>query len=127
MVRRDSTVEVFGLAGGKGPAYAHYIVSQEELLGHGRLYARIILPPGSSVGWHQHVNETEPYYILKGKADFIDNDRKVTQVTAGDVCLIKPGDFHSLENNYDADVEFMALVYNDEGFLYDENGKLSQK
>lgn len=126
MVRRDSVVEVFGLAGGKGPAYVHHIVSQKELMGHGRMYAKVILPPGSSVGWHQHVNETEPYYILKGEADFIDTDRKVTRVKAGDVCVIRPGDFHSLENNSGADVEFMALVYNADEYLYDENDRLTK-
>nr|MBQ6739973.1 hypothetical protein [Synergistaceae bacterium] len=67
MVRRENLVEVNGLAGGKGVARVHHIVSLEELLGHGRLYARVILPPGASVGWHQHVRDTEPYYILSGE------------------------------------------------------------
>jgi len=29
------------------------------------------------------------------------------------------GQFHSLENNSDSDVEFMALIYNEAGFLYE--------
>lgn len=118
MIRKANIVEVNGLAGGKGPVYLHHIISKEEMLGHGRLYARVILPPGSSVGWHQHEHDTEPYYILKGEADFIDNDRSVTKVGPGDCCIIKVGQFHSLENNSNEDVEFMALIYNEEGFLY---------
>ncbi|MDO4556992.1 MAG: cupin, partial [Lachnospiraceae bacterium] len=74
MIRKADIKEVEGLAGGKGPARVHHIISQEELMGHGRFYAKVVLPPGSSVGWHQHLKETEPYYILKGEADFIDND-----------------------------------------------------
>ena len=50
MVRRENAVEVQGIAGGKGPAHVYHILSKEELLGHGRLYARIVLPPKSSVG-----------------------------------------------------------------------------
>ena len=74
MVRKENTVAVEHLGGGKGTAYVHHIISKEEFLGHGRMYARVVLPPGASVGWHQHVHDTEPYYILKGQADFIDND-----------------------------------------------------
>ena len=82
-------------------------------------FAKVVLPPGTSVGWHQHVHDTEPYYILKGQADFIDNDKSVTKVGPGDCCIIQVGQFHSLENNSDEDVEFMALIYNEPGFLYE--------
>lgn len=119
MVRKENIVAVEHLGGGKGTAYVHHIVSKEELLGHGRMYAKVVLPPGTSVGWHQHVHDTEPYYILKGQADFIDNDKSVTKVGPGDCCLIEVGQFHSLENNSDEDVEFMALIYNEKGFLYE--------
>lgn len=119
MVRKEQVEMVNGLAGGKGPAKVCHVVTRDELMGHGRMYARVILPPGSTVGWHQHKHDTEPYYILKGEADFIDNDHSVTKVHAGDVCLIKVGQFHSLENNSDSDVEFMALIYNEPGYLSD--------
>ena len=56
MIRKDNVLEVEHLGGGKGTAYVHHIVSKEELLGHGRLYAKVVLPPGASVGWHQHVH-----------------------------------------------------------------------
>lgn len=115
MIRREKLVEANGLAGGKGTARLYHVVSGEELLGHGRLYARVVLAPGSSIGWHQHVHDTEPYYILKGEGDFIDNDKSVTHVKAGDVCLIKVGEWHSIENNSNADLEFMALIYNEAG------------
>ena len=67
MVRKENTVAVEHLGGGKGTAYVHHIISKEEFLGHGRMYAKVVLPPGASVGWHQHVHDTEPYYILKGQ------------------------------------------------------------
>ncbi|MGI6094962.1 MAG: cupin domain-containing protein [Lachnospiraceae bacterium] len=113
MIRKANIVEVEHLGGsGKGTATVHHIVSKDELLGHGRMYAKVVLPPGASVGWHTHVNETEPYYILKGHPTFVDNDGSRTEVGPGDCCVIEVGHSHSLENNTDSDVEFMALIYN---------------
>lgn len=112
MVRREQIREAANLEGGKGKAFICQIVTPQELHGSAKLYAKVVLPPGSSVGWHRHVRATEPYYILKGQADFIDNDRSVTKVGPGDCCLIEEGQYHSLENNYGEDVEFMALIVN---------------
>ena len=112
MVRKERRVPVEHLRGGRGTVTVCHLLEPEELYGHGTMYARVILPPGTSVGWHTHVGNTEPYYILKGQADFIDDDRSVTRVGPGDVCLILPGQSHSIENNSDADVELMALIYN---------------
>ena len=120
MVHEVKGGEAENLAGGKGKAMRYVIVPPEELNGHGRLYARIVLAPGSCVGWHQHVNDTEPYYILRGEGDFIEgdseNERRVTHVHAGEVCVIRVGQWHSLENNSDGELEFIALIYNKPGY-----------
>ncbi|WP_328598752.1 cupin domain-containing protein [Pseudoramibacter porci] len=63
--------------------------------------------------FHQHIHETEPYYILSGEGTFIDNDQSKTLVHAGDTCTIEPGQWHSMENNSSEDLIFMALIYND--------------
>ena len=122
MVRHEVLEETEKLVGGKGKAHKYYVVSKEELLGHGRQYARVVLDPGSSVGWHQHVNDVEPYYILSGEGDFIegnsqDGEKIRTHVKSGDVCIIDVGQWHSLENNSDKPLEFMALIYNKAGYL----------
>ena len=122
MVRHEKYVEVEGLAGGKGKARRFEIVSKDELNGHGRLYAHVFLAPGSYIGWHQHVRDTEPYYILSGEGDFYegsseDGERIKTHVTAGDVCVIPVGGWHSLENNSDRELEIIALIYNEPGYL----------
>ncbi len=112
MVRHEEMKIKEHLGGGTGigPAYMYEIVGKEGLLGHGRLFSKIVLPPGSTIGWHQHVGETEPYYILSGEGDFIDTDGTVTKVHAGDICTINVGDHHSLENNSDGDLTLIALV-----------------
>jgi quercetin dioxygenase-like cupin family protein len=114
MVRKETYEVAEKLGGeGKGKAYIYHIVNEEDLYGHGKMYAKIVLPPGSSVSWHQHVHETEPYYILSGEGLFTDNDKTVTKVHAGDICTILPGQCHSLENASDEDLVFIALIYND--------------
>lgn len=113
MVRKARVVTVEGLRDGKGSVEIHHFVEKEELLGHGAMFARVIVKPHSSIGWHQHVGNTEPYAILKGEGVFIDNDGSKTTVHAGDVCLIEVGQSHSLENNTDEDLEMIALVINE--------------
>lgn len=112
MVKKETCTYAEHLGGGKGTARVYHIVSNENLKDAGRLYARVVLDPGCSVGWHQHKGETEPYYILKGEGVFIDNDQSRTIVHPGDICTIEDGHFHSIENNSNEPLEFMALIYN---------------
>ena len=114
MIKKDRVVTVEGMRGGAGSVEIHHILEGEELMGHGTLYARVIIKPHSSIGWHQHVGNTEPYYILKGVGTFVDNDSSKTDVYPGDVCTIEVGHWHSMENNTDEDMEMMALVLNEE-------------
>ena len=80
MVRKTKVAVVEHPRGGEGSVEFHHIVSAEELNGHGSMYAMAVLRPHSSVGWHQHVGNTEPYFILKGKGVFVDNDGTRTEV-----------------------------------------------
>ena len=111
MVRKERLEVKEHLRGGDGEVKFYHVLGEEELNGHGRLYARLVLTPGSSIGWHQHVDETEPYYIIKGEGDFTDNDGTVTHVVPGDCCIIEVGHSHSIVNTGDEDLELMALIY----------------
>jgi quercetin dioxygenase-like cupin family protein len=114
MVRKANVITMEALQGGRGSAEIHMIVPKEELYNSASMYAKVVLQPGSSVGWHTHTGETEPYYILEGEGIFIDNDGSRTPVSAGDVCTIIPGQSHSIENVSDTEtLSFMALIYND--------------
>lgn len=113
MVRKTQNVNVSNLRGGEGTLEIRHILSQEELMGHGTMYAHVVIPQGGSIGFHQHVGNTEPYYILKGNGVFTDNDGSRTSVSAGDVCVIQPGESHALENTGDQPLEVLALVINE--------------
>lgn len=112
MIKRASqlTTEVFSERfGGKGQLQVTKLLEMDELQGKGRLYALNVLQPGSSLGWHEHKGDVEAYYILKGEGTLDDNGTKVT-VAAGDVAFTSNGEFHSIENTGQVDLEFIALI-----------------
>ena len=114
MVRKANIIQKQELGGGKGCAEVHEIVPEKDLYGHGKLYAKVVLKPNSSVGWHRHVGETEPYYILEGEGIFVDDDGSRTKVGPGDVCTILPGQCHAIETASSCkDLSFMALIHKD--------------
>ena len=97
----------------EGKLYADIekLVQPEEAYGKGSLFARIILPPGGSIGIHRHTGEFEIYYILSGSAKVWENDEE-RSMTAGDTMLLKDGDTHGIENVGADNLEFIALVIN---------------
>ena len=97
------------LRGGKGQVELIHILEKDELGGKGRLYARNILKPGASIGFHQHSGEFEAYYIISGEGTVNDNGILVP-VKAGDLVRTDNGQSHSIENTGNTDLEFIALI-----------------
>ena len=112
MVRKTKVAVVEHPRGGEGSVEFHHIVSEEELNGHGSMYAMAVIRQHCSFGLHKHVGNKEHYLNLKGIGVFADNDCTRTEVGPGDVCVIEVGQSHSLENPNDEELVFMALVYN---------------
>ena len=92
MVRNTETAFVPNLRGGDGTIEIRHILNKDELMGHASMYAHVIIPAHASIGFHQHVENTEPYYVLKGK-----------------------GIFEAIKNPFDEPLEIMALVINERG------------
>ncbi|MFI3175666.1 MAG: cupin domain-containing protein [Bacillota bacterium] len=114
MVKKARVVKIDNARGGDGSIEMHHFLEGEELLGQNAMFAKVVVKPNSSIGWHQHVGDTEPYAIIKGEGTFIDSDGTKTVVVPGDVCCINVGDHHSLENHSSSeDLEIIALVIND--------------
>jgi mannose-6-phosphate isomerase-like protein (cupin superfamily) len=97
--------------GGTGTFEIRNLLSADELSDKGRLYAHCILEVGASVGFHIHENETETYYIIRGKAEYNDNGNTKT-VSAGDVTFTAAGEGHSIKNISSEPVELIALILN---------------
>ena len=95
--------------GGKGPLSMEHFMNQQMANGAGRLFAKSVLPPGSSVGIHKHEGDCEVYYILEGKAKVHDNGTDVV-VGPGDVNFCPDGCTHGIENIGTSDLSYIAVI-----------------
>lgn len=95
--------------GGAGYIVKESLLSEKELGVHCRLFSRVTLPEGGEIGYHEHHDETETYYILKGNGMYNDNGNKV-EVKAGDVTFCEDGCGHGLVNTGKENLEMIALI-----------------
>jgi len=95
--------------GGKGVLTIKHMLESEEYFAKGRMFAKAILEPGSSLGLHVHKNEMEFIYILSGVATVVDNGEKEI-LHRGDVLYTGDGDSHSIANNNNTDLEYIAII-----------------
>jgi len=76
---------------------------------HLRLFARFLIKKGCSIGPHSHNGEVEYYYILSGQGIVTEDDGERT-VNPGDVVITGWGQGHSIRNEKDEDLEFVAVI-----------------
>ncbi len=96
------------MRGGKGDVLLEHI-QKEGLPEMCRLFAKITLEPGCSIGHHVHEKETEYYVITRGQATVNDNGTQVT-CKAGDVIVTPDGFGHSIENTGSETMEMLAVI-----------------
>ncbi len=70
--------------------------------------AHVVVPVGKLSPKHYHKYSEESYYILKGWARVIIDDRTVT-LTPGQTCLILPGEIHQLFNDEADTLELLVV------------------
>ncbi len=111
MIKRDGTLNVVTkeMFGGPGESIIKNLLVGDEFCGKGRLFAHNVLKPGVTLGNHQHVNDFEAYYILKGVGDYDDNGTPA-KLYPGDVAYCPEGERHAITNNGTEDLEFIALI-----------------
>ncbi|MDR2800417.1 MAG: cupin domain-containing protein [Desulfovibrio sp.] len=97
------------LRGGKGEVTQEHFLDEQKANGAGRLFCKTVLPPGASIGVHQHAGDCEVYYMLKGKALLTDNGNPA-EIGPGDVNFCQDGGTHGIENIGDTDLEFIAII-----------------
>ena len=101
-------------AGGTGTTIMEHIVDESVYGGKIAAYARVVLKPGCSLGYHKHEGTSETLYILSGTAEYNDNGTPCT-LKAGDVAFCPEGESHSVGNSATAteDLVIMALIVNE--------------
>lgn len=103
------TARAEGFKGGSGYMISRAILPPEGLYGKGRLFSSCRLDKGCEVGWHVHQGDGETFCILSGEGVFNDNGRETT-VRPGDVCFTGDGEGHSLRNEREEPLEYVALI-----------------
>ena len=109
--KNDCSLEVRNcVRGGAGDANFNHIWKKDaELNRNMRLYARIVLKPGDSIGYHVHEGEDELYYILSGRAETNDNGT-VREPVPGDSTLTRSGEGHSIKAVGTENLELLATI-----------------
>lgn len=74
-----------------------------------RLFSRITLPAGASIGYHVHEGEEELFYVLSGHGEMNDNGVPVP-LGPGDATVTRSGEGHSLRNTGDEPFEVLAII-----------------
>jgi len=114
MIRKNSGYTVQqneNMRGGEGVVLIEHLLTPDELYDKGRLYARITLEPGCSIGNHVHEDEMESFYIVSGEAEISDNG-EIVLLSAGDIILTRSGEGHSVKSvGADTLVMIAQIIY----------------
>ena len=114
MIRRSEDIrvrKVVGAQGGDNEVVFYDWLLPEEAKGHGRVFSKLVIPPGASIGYHEHKGEIGVLYILSGEATINDNGEEVI-LKAGDMNLCKDGCSHSTRNEGSEDLVLIAISMN---------------
>jgi mannose-6-phosphate isomerase-like protein (cupin superfamily) len=112
MIRKNSEMEKEvreKMRGGEGPVDILHVFRSTELKGRTRLFARLRLPEGSSIGFHRHEGEEEIFYILSGTGDVSEGAPSV-RVGPGDAVHTGDGGGHSIANPGPGPLELLAVI-----------------
>ena len=97
------------MRGGDGAVNIETLLTPSEMYDKGRLFAKMTLNPGSSIGPHVHEGEMEAFYILSGEAEYYDNGKTVT-LQPGDAALNFDGEEHSIKSVGATPLELIATI-----------------
>jgi len=101
--------ERVAMRGGNGTVkIEHLLEPARDLTSATRLYARLTLDPGVSIGIHAHTGEEEIFHILSGRGEFDDNGKKVP-LAPGDTTVTGGGASHGIVNTA-ADAPLVVLA-----------------
>ena len=112
MIRRSASYpaeQKEQMRGGEGVVVIEKLLSPDEIYEKGRLFAKMKLEPGASIGYHIHEGEMETFFILNGKAEYSDNGIIIT-LLPGDTTLTADGEGHSIKSVGDVPLELIAVI-----------------
>ena len=112
MIRKNQEMEKElrqRMRGGIGSVEIVHIFRKQELKGRTRLFARLRLPAGSSIGFHRHESEEEIFYILAGAGE-VSEGGPTSPVGPGDAVHTGDGAGHAIANTGTEPLDFLAVI-----------------
>ena len=109
MIVESNTITAKNKAGGKNEIYIMHLLTEKEMVGQCKMFAKVTIPPGASIGEHYHYGDSETYHILSGVGTYSDNG-DVYEISAGNTTFCPDGSMHGIENNGTEDLIFVALI-----------------
>ena len=98
------------MRGGSGTVKMVKLV--KDLPEKARLFNRIVLEKGVSIGEHTHEGETEMFYFISGRGRALD-DGVWRDVGPGDAMATPSGHSHGVENTGDEPLVIAAVIVKD--------------
>lgn len=114
MIRKPlKTERVQNLRNGEGFADISYLMKSEEKFSNVTFMGIVELAPKASIGFHEHINDSETYYIVQGQGLFEEKGCVEKAVESGDFCYIPKGSGHGLKNTGNDKMTILAIVSDD--------------
>ena len=93
---------------GEGPIHFRRLLTKEDFGSPIDFIDLTTIPPGSSIGLHEHHSNEEAYLILAGNP-LIEAGSEKRRLAIGDVVVVHSGEAHSLINDTETDVQIFVI------------------
>ena len=94
--------------GGSGPVELFEIWEKANFQSNIDFIDRVVVPPGSNIGFHKHGNNEEMYVVLEG-AGLMKIENEEIDVGKGDMILNPAGGSHGLTNNSNKNIDLLVI------------------
>ena len=93
---------------GSGPVDLYEIWGKEDFASKVDFIDRVVVPPGSTIGFHRHGDNEEMYIVLEGNGLMKVEDDDV-RVKKGDMILNPRGGSHGLVNDSSGNIDILVI------------------
>ena len=103
-------VMIENMKGGKKYVQRFSSIGEDDFNPNAEVVSRLVLIPGASIGYHEHVGNEEVITVLSGTGHCVD-DGEEYELEAGDVTICREHHHHGIENTSETEeLVLMAVV-----------------